>query len=85
MKTNYKQLSVGIIAPYQHQVQYIKQLISERYDKKLYFKIKYQNLTFFFSKLEKVEVGTVDSFQGREKDIILFSSVRANNSNSIGY
>lgn len=36
--------------------------------------------------LNKIEVGTVDSFQGREKDIVIFSCVRARNTNrSIGF
>ncbi len=35
-------------------------------------------------KLDKIEIGTVDSFQGREKDVIYFSSVRANSDGQIG-
>jgi len=58
--------NIGIITPYQKQVQYLRELLNK-------------------SGLDKVECGTVDGYQGREKDIILFSTVRANNpSNTIG-
>ena len=42
--------------------------------------------TFGNRKPNNIEIGTVDSYQGREKDIIIFCSVRAKSSNSkIGF
>ena len=35
--------------------------------------------------ISKVEVGTVDGFQGREKEAILISFVRSNDVNEIGF
>jgi senataxin len=65
-KKNYK-YSIGIITPYQRQVQYIKELLSL---KKL---------------CDNIEIGTVDSYQGREKDVIVLSCVRSNSSGAIGF
>ena len=55
---------MGIISPYKLQVSKLKNLIYDKLGEK-------------FDKL--VEIETVDSFQGREKDIIMFSSVRTQN------
>lgn len=33
----------------------------------------------------KIEVGTVDGFQGREKEVIIFSAVRSNDKREIGF
>mmetsp|Transcript_22878 Transcript_22878/g.25839 ORF Transcript_22878/g.25839 Transcript_22878/m.25839 type:complete len:1296 (+) Transcript_22878:27-3914(+) len=62
--------TVGVITPYQAQVQYIKELFRNYYGSEL-------------SKI--IEVSTVDGFQGREKDIIIFSCVRASKMESIGF
>ena len=32
-----------------------------------------------------MDINTVDAFQGREKDIIIFNCVRANNNSNIGF
>lgn len=34
---------------------------------------------------EKIEINSVDAFQGREKEVIIFSSVRSNPENNIGF
>jgi senataxin len=67
---------VGIITPYQDQLKLIKQAL----DKAL------PGLQVYNS---EVEVNTVDAFQGKEKDIIIVSTVRASNpadkNSSIGF
>ena len=52
---------IGVISPYSKQVENIKKRFKEL-----------ENTEYC-----KVEVNTVDGFQGREKDIIIFSTVRA--------
>jgi len=37
-----------------------------------------------FRKYHSIEIGTVDGFQGREKDVILLSCVRVQPGGSIG-
>ncbi|OMJ84448.1 hypothetical protein SteCoe_14461 [Stentor coeruleus] len=59
-----KRLNIGIITPYKKQVVIIRE----------YFKNFYENDW----KID-LEVNTVDGFQGREKDVIIFSSVRSGN------
>ncbi|GMH33318.1 hypothetical protein BSKO_01152 [Bryopsis sp. KO-2023] len=60
---------IGIITPYSAQVRHIRQLMKDKRN----------------SKLGDVEVATVDGFQGREKEIILFSTVRSNTRGSVGF
>ena len=59
--TNFEKKKLGIITPYSGQASIIKGFIRE-HEKTLYC---------------EVEVNSVDSFQGREKDLVIFSTVRS--------
>ncbi|KAG9442409.1 hypothetical protein H6P81_018263 [Aristolochia fimbriata] len=65
-----KEVSVGIISPYKAQVAEISEKIGKIYDSSSGF---------------DVNVKTVDGFQGGEEDIIIISTVRANNGGSVGF
>ena len=64
-------IDVGIISPYQAQVQYLRRLIKKR--------------AFFKPFRHLISVNTVDGFQGQERDVILISMVRANDTGQIGF
>ena len=62
---------VGIISGYQAQVGLITRLVDPANA------VRWQNI--------QIEVATVDSFQGRECDVILYSTVRSNQQRNIGF
>lgn len=62
-------VNIGVISPYQSQVKELERMLS-----------RYNNIPCV-----TVEVKSVDGFQGREKDIILFSTVRSNSGGHIGF
>ena len=64
-------IDVGIISPYRAQVQYLKRLIKKR--------------AFFKPFRHLITVNTVDGFQGQERDVVLISLVRANDTGQIGF
>ena len=66
-------LTIGVIAPYRAQINYLKDAIEENDD--LNDLLKHGMLS----------VGTVDSFQGQERDIIAISLTRSNNHGEIGF
>ncbi|KAL5703621.1 putative helicase MAGATAMA 3 [Ranunculus cassubicifolius] len=72
--TNYPDLKssakLAIITPYRHQLK----LIRDRFHEK--FGVESKKL---------VDINTVDGFQGREKDVAIFSCVRANKQKGIGF
>ncbi len=66
-------LTIGVIAPYRAQINYLKDAIEERGDLN---GLLHRRL---------LSVGTVDSFQGQERDIIAISLTRSNHQGEIGF
>ncbi|MGM9759827.1 MAG: AAA domain-containing protein [Parabacteroides sp.] len=66
-----ERMDVGVISPYKAQVQYLRQLIKRD--------------PFFKPYRPFISINTVDGFQGQERDIILISLVRANETGQIGF
>lgn len=62
---------IGIIAPYRRQAALLKEIITE--DESLKPFLKY------------IQVNTIDSFQGQEKDVIYISLTRSNGEQQIGF
>lgn len=61
----------GIISPYRSQVRLLRNLLKRQY--------------FFRSLRRHISVGTVDGFQGQERDVIVISMVRSNDDGHIGF
>lgn len=74
---------IGVIAPYAGQISCIVNEL--RHDSKRQeqsWGVLGQNRS---QEVEDVEVHTVDGFEGREKKVIVFSTTRSNDANSIGF
>jgi superfamily I DNA and/or RNA helicase len=64
-------ISIGVISPYREQVILLEQLFRERAP--------------IIPKHLSIQVQTIDSFQGQERDAIYVSLVRSNTKNEIGF
>ena len=67
------QLTIGVIAPYRAQINYLKDAIEIN-----------EPLNGLLQQ-RLISVGTVDSFQGQERDIIAISLTRSNHAGDIGF
>lgn len=68
-----KPLTIGVIAPYRAQINYLKDAIEDN------------DALNAFLQHRTLSVGTVDSFQGQERDIIAISLTRSNPHGDIGF
>lgn len=66
-----ERIDVGIISPYRAQVQLLRRMLRER--------------EFFKPYRKDIAVNTVDGFQGQERDVIVVSLVRSNDTGDIGF
>ncbi|CAD8057834.1 unnamed protein product [Paramecium primaurelia] len=73
IKEEFPTQTIGVICAYKSQVRYIKTLLKQ----------KFQDENIFDQ--TTISINTVDSFQGQEKDIILFSCVRSSQTGGIGF
>lgn len=72
LKAGVKPLDIGVITPYEGQRSYIVNTLQT-------------TGTFKKESYKEVEVASVDAFQGREKDFIVLSCVRSNDTQGIGF
>lgn len=73
LKSGIKASQIGVITPYEGQRAYICSIFQRG------------STTLSHKAYEEIEVASVDSFQGREKDFILLSCVRSNQNQGIGF
>eukprot|EP00435_Cladocopium_sp_Y103_P024304 s3785_g5.t5 len=72
---------VGIITPYMAQVRLLRMLWRTRCQEKMSRKKAKKSL----NQLRELEIASVDNFQGREKELIVFSAVRNNAAGRVGF
>jgi superfamily I DNA and/or RNA helicase len=63
--------SIGVISPYKHQVEVLKELLLSSPE--------------LLAARSAIAVNTIDSFQGQERDVVYISMTRSNAENIIGF
>eukprot|EP00927_Polykrikos_kofoidii_P023813 TRINITY_DN21802_c0_g1_i1.p1 TRINITY_DN21802_c0_g1~~TRINITY_DN21802_c0_g1_i1.p1 ORF type:complete len:1095 (+),score=196.52 TRINITY_DN21802_c0_g1_i1:90-3374(+) len=65
---------IGVVSPYAAQVRALRRAVKQRFSEQM----SDANLT-------ELEIASVDAFQGREKELIVFSAVRSNSCGKVGF
>jgi len=76
---------IGIICPYKGQVRVIRKVFQPFVQELRAEWLKLDEATRGLDPKKELEVASVDNFQGREKELIIFSAVRCNNIASVGF
>ena len=75
---------IGVVSPYAGQVRQLKQAFGIK-GKRALRRERDQGFVAREGPFKGLEVLTVDGFQGREKELIIFSCVRANSRGNVGF
>merc|ERR1711957_881754 len=71
---------IGIISPYSAQVSKLRQFLG------IHLPLRLPRRKLDFEKVNtELDISSVDSFQGSEKELIIFSAVRSNNQRRVGF
>eukprot|EP01039_Chlorochromonas_danica_P005350 gene5350-5886_t len=81
---NADNLSIGVITPYADQLQELQKAYRKKMNS-LRSLLPQDVINTNLAGVLNVDFNTVDGFQGREKDIVIISAVRANDQHSIGF
>jgi len=81
-KGKYKQSDIVILSPYNAQIECIKKAV-DKYN--LICSIQFIMIPFQLPRKYRIQVASVDSFQGLEANIVLLSLVRSNSSGQVGF
>jgi hypothetical protein len=78
-------LDVGVVTPYSAQVRQMRQLVRNDLTQRLWGAVDLTGGLQGRHASNALEVASVDAFQGREKELIIFSAVRCNWKNKVGF
>lgn len=78
-------MDIGVVSPYMGQVRALRKLLRESLQPMLKRLQWSQSENWKRYEAKYMEIASVDAFQGREKELIVFSAVRSNAHGNVGF